>query len=369
MIRLVLRGREPRWLAPVLVGCAVLITYGLTAGPIRWAGANPMAAYRRYVVWPLTSGSSFGEVLLTATPLLFTGLAVAIAFRAGFYNIGAEGQFLVGAVAATWVGTSFDGLPAVVAIPLALLAGALAGAAWVLIPALLRVGFRIDEVVTTLLLNPVALLLVQGLLNGPWRNPENQFPESQHIGAGYRFPVVIPTTRVHLGFAIVLVLAVLAWLTLARTATGLRLRALGQTAAGARFNGVDVERSMLSAALVSGAIAGMGGVSQVCGLQHQLTGEISAGFGYTGIIVATLAALTPIGVVLVAVLVADIVVGADSASLVLQVPPQMGQVVTATLLLVTVGILVLRRYRPVLNRRRRAETPQAEPAAREEVLR
>jgi simple sugar transport system permease protein len=369
MIRLVLRGHEPRWLAPLLVGCAVVITYLLTAGPIRWAGANPMAAYRRYVVWPLTSGASFGEVLLTSTPLLFTGLSVAIAFRAGFYNIGAEGQFLVGAVAATWVGTSFDGLPAAVAIPLALVVGAFAGAMWILIPALLRVGFRIDEVVTTLLLNPVALLLVQGLLNGPWRNPENQFPESEHIGPGFRFPIVIPTTRVHLGFAIVLVLAGLAWLVLARTATGLHVRAVGLTSAGARFNGVSVERTMLSAALVSGAIAGLGGVSQVCGLQRQLTGEISAGFGYTGIVVATLAALTPIGVVLVAVLLGDIVVGADSASLLLQVPPQMGQVVTATLLLVTVGVLVLRRYRPVLNLRRRATEPSAEPVAREEVLR
>jgi simple sugar transport system permease protein len=149
MMRLVLRGREPRWLAPALIGGAVVLTYAVTAGPIRWAGADPLSAYRRYVITPLTTGSSIGEVLLTSTPLLFTGLAVAVAFRAGFYNIGAEGQFLVGAVAATWVGTTFDGLPAPVAIPLALVAGAVAGALWIVIPAALRVAFRIDEVVTT----------------------------------------------------------------------------------------------------------------------------------------------------------------------------------------------------------------------------
>lgn len=367
MIRLVLRGREPRWLLPVLAVLVVVLTFALTAGPIRWAGAAPLSAYQRYVITPLTSGTSIGEVLLSATPLLFTGLAVAVAFRAGFYNIGAEGQFLVGAIAATWVGITFDGLPAVVAIPLALVAGALAGALWVLVPALLRVGFRIDEVVTTLLLNPVALLIVQGLLNGPWRNPVSQFPESAHIGSGFDFPVIIPGTRVHLGFGIAVALAVLAWLVLARTATGLRLRAVGLTAAGARFNGVGVERAMLSSALVSGAIAGMGGVSQVCGLQGQLTGEISAGFGYTGIVVATLAALTPVGVVLVAILLGDIIVGADSASLVLQVPPQMGQVLTATLLLVTVGVLVLRRYRPVRNRRAKPTEAAAELVPRQEV--
>jgi len=367
VIRLVLRGRQPRWLVPALVGLVVLLTFAITAGPIRWAGAAPVAAYRRYLITPLTSGTSIGEVLLTSTPLLFTGLAVAIAFRAGFYNIGAEGQFLSGAIAATWVGTTFDGLPAVAAIPLALAAGALAGAVWVLVPALLRVGFGIDEVVTTLLLNPVALLIVQGLLNGPWRNPVSQFPESAHVGAGFDFPIVIPGTRVHLGFAIVLGLAVLVWIVLSRSATGLRLRAVGLTAAGARFNGVAVERVMLSSALVSGAVAGLGGVSQVCGLQGQLTGEISAGFGYTGIVVATLAALTPVGVVLVAILLGDIVVGADSASLVLQVPPQMGQVLTATLLLVTVGVLVLRRFRPVLDRRARPADAPHESVPREKV--
>lgn len=363
MMRLVLRGREPRWLAPALIGGAVVLTYAVTAGPIRWAGADPLSAYRRYVITPLTTGSSIGEVLLTSTPLLFTGLAVAVAFRAGFYNIGAEGQFLVGAVAATWVGTTFDGLPAPVAIPLALVAGAVAGALWIVIPAALRVAFRIDEVVTTLLLNPVALLLVQGLLNGPWRNPVSQFPESAHIGSGYDFPRVIPGTRVHLGFAVAIGFAALAWLVLARTATGLRMRAVGLTPAAARFNGVGVERTLFSSALVSGALAGMGGVSQVCGLQGQLTGEISAGFGYTGIIVATLAVLTPIGVVLVAILLGDIVVGADSASLVLQVPPQMGQVVTATLLLATVGVLVLRRYRLLLRRPRMAAAPPRDPPA------
>jgi simple sugar transport system permease protein len=289
------------------------------------------------------------EVLLASTPLLFTGLAVAIAFRAGFYNIGAEGQFLAGAIMATFVGISWPDLPPVIAIPFTVIVGALGGAAWVLVPAVLRVRMRIDEVVTTLLLNPVALLVVQGLLNGPWRNPTNQFPESEHIGAGYVLPHVLPNSRVHLGFALALAFAALAWVVLARTATGLRIKALGSSAPAARFSGVDVERTLLGTALVSGAIAGVGGASQVAGLQGQLTGEISAGFGYTGIIVATLAALTIGGVVVVAILLADIYVGAESAARVLQLPPQMGQVVVATLLLVSVAVLVLRQYRPVFR--------------------
>lgn len=350
MIRLVLRGHQPRWLAPLLVLAAVVLTYLLTAGPIRAAGANPMAAYERYVVTPLSSSTSFFEVLLASTPLLFTGLAVAIAFRAGYWNIGAEGQFLAGAIAATAVGIGLRDLPATLAIPLVIVVGALAGASWALLPALLRARLGVDEVVTTLLLNPVALLLVQGLLNGPWRNPDNQFPESAPIGDGFVFPVVIPGSRVHLGFLIALVLCGITWVVLSRTATGLRMRSVGLAPHAAAFSGVRVDRTLLGSALVSGAVAGLGGASQVSGLHHQLIGEVSAGFGYTGIVVATLAMLTVGGVVLVSVLIADIVVGAETAARVLQLPPQMGQVVTATLLLTTVGLLVLRRFRPVFRR-------------------
>jgi simple sugar transport system permease protein len=349
-MRFVLRGHEPRWLAPALVGAAVVLTYALTAGPIRAAGSNPMAAYQRYVIDPLTSFSSFGEVLLASTPLVFTGLSVAIAFRCGFWNIGAEGQFIVGAIAATFVALTWPALPGVVAIPLALAIGALAGALWAFVPALLRTRYRIDEVVTTLLLNPVALLLLQGLLNGPWRNPSSGYPESENLGAGYRFPHVIPGTRVDLGLAIAVLLAVMLWVVLSHTSVGLRMRAVGLSAEASRFNGIAVERTLLRSALVSGAVAGLGGVSQVCGLRGQLTMEISAGFGYTGIVVATLAALTAGGVVLVAVLLADVVVGSESAARVLQLPPQMGKVVTAVLLLTVVSLLVLRRYKLVLRR-------------------
>jgi general nucleoside transport system permease protein len=361
-MRFVLRGHEPRWLAPALVLGAVALTYALTAGPIRAAGSNPLAAYQRYVIDPLTSFSSFGEVLLASTPLVFTGLSVAIAFRCGFWNIGAEGQFIVGAIAATYLALTWPDLPSAVAIPLALVAGAVVGALWALVPGLLRTRYRIDEVVTTLLLNPVALLLLQGLLNGPWRNSTSGYPESRTFTAGYRFPHIIPGTRVDLGFAVALAIALALWVVLSHTAVGLRMRAVGLSPDASRFNGIAVERTLLRSALVSGAVAGLGGVSQVCGLRGQLTMEISAGFGYTGIVVATLAALTAAGVVLVAILLADVVVGSESAARVLQLPPQMGKVVTAVLLLTVVSLLVLRRYRLVLRRPRASRAP-APPTA------
>ena len=170
-MRLVERGGASRWRTPVAVAVAVVLTFVICAVPIRLAGADPLEAYRRYLFVPLTSMHGVQEVLLAATPLLFTGLAVAVAFRAGYFNIGAEGQFLAGAMGAAVPGLYLDGLPAGVALPLALLCGAAAGTLWALLPALLRRFAAIDEVVTTLLLNPVALLLLQGLLNGAVAQP------------------------------------------------------------------------------------------------------------------------------------------------------------------------------------------------------
>lgn len=344
-MRLVLRGREPRYLAPVLIIIAVAIVFALTAGPIRAAGANPQAAYQRYVLTPLTTTTSFGEVLLASIPILFTGLAVAVAFRAGYWNIGAEGQFLAGAIGATATGLAAPDLPGPIAIPLALLAGAAAGVIWSLIPALLRTRFRIDEVVTTLLLNPVALLLVQGLLNGPWRNSKSGFPVSDELGDGYRMPLAVPGTRVHLGFVIAAVLAAVIWFVMSRTATGLKIKAVGLAPEAARFSGISVRRTLLGSALISGAIAGLGGSTQVLGVGHKLSQEVSSSYGYTGIVVATLGALTAGGVVLVALLLGDITVGAQNASLVLQLPPQMGEIVSSLLMLAVISVLVLRRYK------------------------
>lgn len=354
-MKLVLRGREPRWLAPAAILAAVLVTVALTAVPIRLAGANPPAAFERYLVTPLTSAHGLYEVLLTATPLLFTGIAVAIAFRAGYWNIGAEGQFLLGAVGTTAVGTGLTDLPAPLALPLGFVAGAAGGLLWAMVPAGLKRWAGIDEVVTTLLLNPVALLLVQGLLNGPWRNSETGFTDSDRLGAGYDIPPLIAGSRVHWGFGVALLVVVVTGIVFARTATGVRIKAAGQAPRAAAFSGVAVGRLQWRCALVSGAVAGLGGASQVMGVQHQLTQGISNSYGYTGVIVATLGGLGALGVFLVAALLGDISVGAQNVSLVLQVPTQLGAMFSALLLLAVLSALSWRRYRVQWRRPRRAE--------------
>ncbi len=356
-MRLVLRGHQPPWLTPVAVLAAVLATVALTAIPIRLAGANPPAAFERYLITPLTTTAGVYEVLLTATPLLFTGIAVAIAFRAGYWNIGAEGQFLMGAVATTGVALAMPGLPAPLALPLGMLAGAVGGLAWALLPAWLKKRADIDEVVTTLLLNPVALLVVQGLLNGPWRNTSSGFTDSDRFGAGYDLPAMIPGTRVHWGFGVAVLVILVTGFVMSRTAVGLQIRAAGQAPRAAEFSGIRVTGLRWRCALVSGAIAGLGGASQVMGVQHQLTQGISNSYGYTGVIVATLGGLSAVGVFLVAVLLGDISVGAQNVSLVLQVPTQLGAIFGALLMLMVLSAMSLRRYRIQWTGRRARRTP------------
>ena len=344
-MRLVLRAREPRWVAPAAIAIAALVTIALTAVPIRLAGANPPAAFQRYLITPLSSTSGIYEVALTATPLLFTGIAVAIAFRAGYWNIGAEGQFLAGAIGTTAVGLSLPDLPAPLALPLGFLAGAVGGFVWATLPAWLKRRAGIDEVVTTLLLNPVALLVVQGLLNGPWRNSSSGFTDSDRLGHGYDLPALLPGTRVHWGFGVVVIVIAITWVVLARTATGVRIKAAGQAPQAAAFSGIAVGRLQWRCALVSGVIAGLGGASQVMGVQHQLTSGISNSYGYTGVIVATLGGLGALGVLLVAGLLGDISVGAQNVSLVLQVPTQLGEIFGALLMLTVLSAMTWRRYR------------------------
>ena len=339
------RYRLSPWSTPALAVGAIGITFAITAGPIFIAGANPITAYGEFLVIPLTSQFSALEVLVSATPILFTGAAVAIAFRAGYWNIGAEGQLLAGAIAAAGVGAAAGDLPGIVVLPAMIAAGALAGASWALLPALLRVRFGIDEVVTTLLLNPVALLLVNGLLHGPWRDPVTGFPESPRIAASAEFPALIERSRLHLGFVLALIVIVVAWYVIARTPAGLRLRAVGLSPHGARFAGISVSRTLVIAALVSGSVAGLAGVSEVAGIQNRLTSGLSPGYGYTGIVVATLGSLTLGGVVLAALFLGDLTVGASSASRSLGIPSQLGAVVQGVLLLTTVALLAFRRSR------------------------
>lgn len=339
------RAPAPLWMRGVIPLVAIALTFVLVSVLVIAAGADPVAAFFELLINPLTKNSARLDILVLATPIILTGVAVSLAFACGYYNIGAEGQLYAGAIAAGWIGTMVEGASPLVAIPLMLVGGFAAGALWALLPALLKVRLRVDEVVTTLLLNSVMLFIVSALLNGPWRDPQTGWPQSPTIAEAAQFPQIIPRSRVHLGFLVALAVAGLVWWLLTRTRFGLELRAVGKNRDAAQFLGIRVGRMMLLTALISGGIAGLAGVGEVAGIQFHVIDSLSPGFGYTGIIVATLGALTVPGALLAALFLALVSRGALSASRELSVPVYLGDVIQAALLLVMLAALLLDRYR------------------------
>ncbi len=339
------RVSAPAWVRPLIPLAAILVTFMITAVVILWAKANPFVAYYNFLIAPLSNQVSALEVLVKGTPLLLTGAAVTFAFSAGYSNIGAEGQLLAGAIAAAGLGMVLGPLPAVVNIPIMLVAGFAAGMLWALIPALLKVRLAVDEVVTTLLMNTVITFFISWLLNGYWRDPVSMQLQSATIAPSTNFPRLIPHSRLHLGFIVALLTILVIYFVLRRTPLGLRMRAVGLGRNAANFNGVKVGRTMLTAALISGGIAGLAGVGEVAGIHFHLIAQISPGYGYTGIIAATLGGLNPLGVGLGALFIGLIDTGAQTVSSRMGIPIYLGNVVEATLLLVTLGMFILQNYR------------------------
>ena len=343
-----LEPREGRSLARAIAfpALAVLATLFMSGLLVLASGVSPFSVF--YLVAKGAAGSQFAflETLTRATPLIFTGLAVAVAFRARLWNIGAEAQLYMGAVATVVLGTGLLPLPAPVLIPTLMLAAVLAGALTLLGPAFLKTRFGVDEVVTTLLLNFVVLLFVSLLLEGPLKDPMGLgWPQSARVVIDALLPKLVQGKRLHLGFVLALVAAGIVWFINVRTALGYEMRAIGLNREAARFAGMDVSRVMLKTALLSGGLAGLAGLSEVAGLKGNLTLDLSPGFGYTGIVVAMLALLHPIGVVAAAIFVAGIFVGADAMSRSVGVPSYIANVMVALALLSMVTAVMFVRYR------------------------
>jgi ABC-type uncharacterized transport system permease subunit len=339
------KGEAPRWMRILVVPIIVLLTFALTSWLSLWAGANPFEALYYLVVDPLSTSVGIQEVLVKSTPLILCGVAVTYAFSAGYWNIGAEGQLYAGAIMAAWLGPLAGGFPAYVVIPALILLGFLGGLLWALTPALLRVKWGVDEVVTTLLLNPVMVFVLDALLEGPWRDPKRSLLQSDELALTAQLPRFLSRSRLHVGLLIAIAMAIILWFIMSRTNFGLRARAAGLQREAARFVGVNVDRTMLTAALVSGGVAGMAGAIEVMGIHFHLVPGFSSGYGYTGIIVAMLAGLNGLAVIFSGLFFGLVATGAQTVSLAAGVPVYLGHVTSATMLLVTLAVLLVLTYR------------------------
>ena len=334
-------------IAPV---AAVAITLLVTALLVLWEGAPVGKTYGLLFQGGFGSVFALSETFTRATPLILTGLAATVAFKARLFNIGAEGQLYAGALAAIAVGglhggTGLEWSPWIV-FPLMMFAAALAGAMLLLGPALLKTRLGVDEVVTTLLLNFIVLLLVSAMLDGPMKDPTAMgWPQSVALNGDLELRKLVEGTRVHTGLIGASTLALMLWAVFKYTTIGFSIRAVGGNARAAAFAGVPVTGTVVLVAMLSGALAGLAGAIEVAGRTGYVTLDMSPGYGYSGIVIAMLAGLHPIGVLAASVFVAGVLVGADSMSRAIGVPTYIADVIVATSLLSVLVATLLTQYR------------------------
>jgi simple sugar transport system permease protein len=273
------------------------------------------------------------ETAVKACPLLFTGLAVALALHAGVWNIGAEGQLLLGALAAAWVGLSTAPLPPALALPLVFITALTAGLVWAGGAAFLKQHYHVNEIISTIMLNFIAISLVSYCVQGPLMETEGRYPQTDALPGAARLPLFFPPTRLHLGVPLALVAAGTVWAFLHRTKAGFRLRAAGANPTAARFAGIAVDHEITRALLISGALAGLAGGIEVSGITHRVYEKFSPGYGYTAIAVALVGQRTPLGVVLAAVFFGALEAGSGALQRLAGVSSVLVSVIQATVVL------------------------------------
>lgn len=301
---------------------AIVLSLGIVGVIVLAIGYNPIEVYGYLIRGVVGSPSGIGTALNKAVPLMFVALATAIAFRAGIWNIGQEGQLQVAALATTWVALQTDGLPALLAVSASLLAGFLAGGLFGAIPGVLLARWGLSEIITTIMLDYIAILWVLSMVLGPMQAPGATFAYSESVPMSARLPIILQGTRLHAGIILALLAALAVWLLLYRTTLGFEMRAMGSTPLAARSSGMRIKAIIVKVMFLSGGVAGLAGATQILGVQYQLAEQWSQGWGFTGIAVALLGELNPLGIVLASVFFGVLEAGATSMQALTGVPGQ-----------------------------------------------
>lgn len=336
-------------LVPILSIVAALVVGAIF---LKATGHNPFEAYA--LMFNGAFGSSYGlsETIVKAIPLMLTGLGVSIAFRMLLWNIGAEGQLYMGAFAASWVALFAPDLPGFVMLSLMFIAGFLGGALWGLLPAIPRAFLGVNETITTLMLNYVAILWVSYLVYGPWKDPQGfNFP----LTAPFRESATLPTfgdSRVHLGLIFALAAVVIIYIVLKYTRWGYEIKISGESRNAARYAGMNIGRNILLVMFLSGGLAGLAGMAEVSGIIHRLQHGISTGYGYTAIIIAWLSKLNPWAIIIVSFLLGGLLVGGFSIQT-SGIPSATVFMLQGLILFFVLGGEIFTRYRLKLQRRRK----------------
>lgn len=345
MLRLEPRRQPSRLMFYLTPFIAVLLT--LLAGVVLFEVLRkpPLQAMQLIFVQPLTSLRGVAELLVKSTPLILIGIGLAVGFRGGIWNIGAEGQFTIGALAGGSIALAFYPMSGWWLLPLMSLAGIAGGAAWAAIPALLRARFNASEILVSLMLTYVAVLLLSSLMHGALRDPDGlNFPESRLFQTA--MPLIIPGTRAHAGFLVALAAIAVAWLLMERHLIGFKVKVLGQAPRAARFGGFSDQRLIWFCFLLSGGCAGLAGLFEAAGPVGQLVPALPAGYGFTAIIVAFLGRLHPVGILFAGLLMALTYIGGETAQISMSLPSATTAVFQGMFLFFLLATDVLVGYRP-----------------------
>ena len=335
---------------------AVPVAFLIGAMMLLALGANPLEAYGAMITGAFGDVSGLTQTLVKATPLLLVGLGVCIAFRGGVINIGGEGQIIVGALAATAVAVGFKEWPGLVLLPLCMLAGVLAGAIWGGVPGILKARLGVNEILSTVMMNAIAVQLSNYLLRGPMIDPKEieagtRIAQSALLPRSVWLTRLVPQTLLHSGAIIAVVLAVVVFIFLWRTTIGYRIRAVGLNRDAAKYAGIKVPFYQALSLILGGAFAGLAGAIEVMGVQHRMMENLASGYGFSGIVAALFGSLHPLGSIPASILFGGLLVGADKMQRAVQVPSALIDTLLGLVVLLVVGSQVISR-----RRARRRET-------------
>jgi simple sugar transport system permease protein len=322
---------------------SIVLAFAVTSVLFLITGANPLIAYYYIFYGAFGDLNSTIETLVRTTPLILVSLGLAITFKCKVWNIGAEGQLYMGAMLGTITAVSLGNTPFTLAI--AVIAAIIGGMAWAAVPALMKTKLGINEVITTFLMNYVAINFVQWLLSFPFRSSDSLFPESASLPDAARLPMLLQPTRLHLGVIIALVVVFpIVYFVMTKTTFGYKLKAVGENPDAAKYGGINVNKTIFLALILSGALAGIAGFFEVSGIQYRMRASLSPGYGYTGIVVALLGANNPIGVALSSIFLAAIFNGSSTMSRALNQPQGVVDFIQGVLVIFVLGSEYIMRY-------------------------
>lgn len=320
--------------APILGAFVGLLIGGL----LIWiTGSNPIDAYWIMFKGAFGGGRQITETLLKATPILLIGLGMTVAFRARVWNIGGEGQYFMGALLGGLIALYWTDLPQPLLWLALMAAGVIGGLLWALIPAVFKIRFGMNEIISTLMLNYIASLLMIYLTRGPLQEPGGVLPVSAKFATATMLPV-IPGTRIHLGVFLAFLLTPLIYTLLWKTPLGFRLRAVGSRPSVAEYAGINVNKAIISALLISGGLAGLAGITEVLMIHTRLKGTISGGYGFSAVLVALLGRMNPFGVMVASIFFAALIIGAETMHVLSGVPPELADAIQAVIVLSVLAV-------------------------------